>query len=272
VGWQRPARNTESRDLLVDAGPKKKQGKMSKPHLCLKVSLTEKSTAVMLSGVSLGFGISERLETKRKEREHRLEGYYEFGHSKFDFKKVPSGDLCLTIEAPSGKVYRRNWKDAEGKPPEVQLNSFIIGLIKAAISKQLYIRQREKEQRERLERERILEEQRRARAERVQKVKEERGRVEKLTSDSEKWFKSNLIRQFISALESAQEAGDCPFKPQGDLREWLKWARDQADRLDPLKPSPSSILDEKVEEEEGREHSFDRQYFGMNDGSSQNRR
>jgi hypothetical protein len=31
-----------------------------------------------------------------------------------------------------------------------------------------------------------------------------------------------------------------------DLARWIEWALAQADRLDPLKPTPPSILDEKA--------------------------
>ena len=33
-----------------------------------------------------------------------------------------------------------------------------------------------------------------------------------------------------------------------EVAQWLDWATQQADRLDPLRPSPPSILDEKIEE------------------------
>jgi hypothetical protein len=31
-----------------------------------------------------------------------------------------------------------------------------------------------------------------------------------------------------------------------EFKAWIKWANDQADRLDPLKESPPSILDEDI--------------------------
>jgi len=32
----------------------------------------------------------------------------------------------------------------------------------------------------------------------------------------------------------------------GEAAAYLRWAHQQADRLDPLRPSPSSVLDERI--------------------------
>jgi hypothetical protein len=113
-----------------------------------------------------------------------------------------------------------------------------------AVHKKERIRHKEEEKRQQLERQRIREEEDRLRAEKLRRIKEEQKRLTGLISAAESWQKSILVRDFINAVEAAAQAGSYPFKPREELENWLEWARKQADRLDPLSPSPPSILDE----------------------------
>lgn len=71
-----------------------------------------------------------------------------------------------------------------------------------------------------------------------------------LILDAENWHKSKLVRKYISVVEKEVQSGNTAFLPKGDSDRWLKWARGQADRLDPLTVSPPSILDEIIGERE----------------------
>jgi len=90
----------------------------------------------------------------------------------------------------------------------------------------------------------MRQEEERLRAEKLRQIKEEQKRLSGLVSAAEAWKKSILVRDFINAVEAAARAGSYPFEPKEELENWLEWAREQANRLDPLTPSPSSILDE----------------------------
>ena len=72
----------------------------------------------------------------------------------------------------------------------------------------------------------------------------EQRRVSQLIETAKKWQKSKLIREFVSAVKKERKSGECPYQPDCDWHEWFTWAREQADRLDPLTPSPPSIIDE----------------------------
>jgi len=56
------------------------------------------SFEILIDGERLGFGISEEVITEKTQPKNTgLDGYYQFGHSSFDYVRVPSGRLCLTI-------------------------------------------------------------------------------------------------------------------------------------------------------------------------------
>jgi hypothetical protein len=212
------------------------------------VSISGESTLVAISDVRLGFGISEQIARKKIEaKDHDLDGYYRFGHSRFDEQRIPSGILCLTLNDPDfywDSHFRKNWRDSERRSLENSLDIFMKGLLNLAVHKKERIRQKEEEKRQQLELQRIRQEEERLRAEKLRLIKEEQKRLSGLVSAAEAWGKSILVRDFINAVEAAARAGSYPLEPQEGLENWLKWAREQADRLDPLTPSPPSILDE----------------------------
>jgi hypothetical protein len=226
------------------------------------VSISGESTLVAILDIRLGFGISEQLVRKKIEaRDHDLDSYYRFGHSRFDEQRIPSGILCLTLNDPDfywDSHYRKNWRGSEKRPLENSLDSFMKGLLNLAVHKRERIRQKEEEKRQQLERQRIRQEEERLRAEKRRQIKEEQERLSSLVSAAEAWEKSILVRDFINAVEAAARAGYYPIEPKEKLENWLKWAREQADRLDPVTPSPPSILDEADKITEDSPASFKR--------------
>lgn len=119
-----------------------------------------------------------------------------------------------------------------------------------------------KEREEELERqaqERRLEEQRRqerarVRAEKRALIKAERARVEQLMQWARDWNMSQTVRAFIQATSEARLTDESIIPSDEEFERWAGWATQQADRMDPLKASPPSILDEEVEEEEDDSH------------------
>lgn len=218
--------------------------------------LSEGRTKTKIQEVPISFGISEKLSTKKKRpEEHDLNGHYRFGHSRFIEERVPSGDLCFTIhEAEDFYIYgcQQNWNDGKKSKLENRINSFIDGLVTVAVAKIERDKEREEEKRRRIERQRQLEEERLKRAELRRRYLEEEARVTKLISEAENWKRSQILREYIAEIERLATAGEQSLRLEKPLVEWLKWANDQADRLDPLAPSPASILDEECPEEEKR--------------------
>ena len=118
--------------------------------------------------------------------------------------------------------------------------------IRLAVQKKEYKRKKEEEEKLRVERQRQREEEARRRAELELKIQKEKQRVAQLITDAENRQKSNLIREFILAIEKEHSEGNCIYEPATDFKAWNQWARNQADRLDPLTSSPPSIIDEEA--------------------------
>lgn len=148
----------------------------------------------------------------------------------YDF--VPAGDLDVRTPRLYSEVLFR-----EGKKRRLEdnLNELIIRLVKRALQEKENRLQREKEFEER----RREEEKRRALFEAIQ---QEKRRVHHLEIEVENWHKAEKIRAYIQAVkDKTTETPDHAISPA----QWIVWAQQQADRLDPLVESPPSILDEE---------------------------
>ena len=207
------------------------------------------NTVINIDNIEIHVGIREELKKEMKPVDLNLEGYYHFRHNSYQNVFVPSGNLCLSVlNHYSDGHLQKNWRDTARKQLEDQLDKFLMTLLKIVAEKKEAIRQQEERELQRRERQKRLEEQRRKREELQERIDHEQNRVAKLIEDAENWKKSMVLKEFIYAVEKQAEVGECCYKPDTDWEEWLKWAKNQADRLNPLAPSPPSILDEKISE------------------------
>jgi len=226
------------------------------PKTCKAAVLEDYGKPLKIREVPISFRISEKLATRAKRpEEHDLSGRYEFGHSRFVEERAPSGELTLTIHEAEGFYIhgcRQNWKDGIKAKLEDRIQSFIDGLVDVAAAKIEKDIERAEEERRRMERQRQIEDERLKRAELRRIYLEEEARVNKLVSDAENWKKSRILREYIFEIKRLAASGELAISFEKPLSEWLSWAYDQADRLNPLTPSPASILDEECPAEEKR--------------------
>ena len=126
---------------------------------------------------------------------------------------------------------QQNWRDSKRQRLEDCLNGFIMGLVKIAVHKKDYMLRKQQEEQERREaQKKWYEEKRRA--------EEEKQKFDPLMRDVENWHNSRLIREYIAMVEEMASSGKYTFNFEGGLDKGLKWAKAQADRLDPLFPLP----------------------------------
>jgi hypothetical protein len=80
-------------------------------------------------------------------------------------------------------------------------------------------------------------------------IKTEQSKVNALRNAAARWSRAERIRAFICAASEAAVQNGQSIEPGSPFGEWILWAERQADRLDPLKESPPSIIDRKPETE-----------------------
>ena len=133
------------------------------------------------------------------------------------------------------------------KPMEERLKEFaiaVINMVARVKEEQALAKKREEEEQEAYK---LEQEEERRRAAKREEIRIEQARVDALIEESEDWAKSNRFRDYIKAKKADYIARGVSIDPTSEAGTWLKWASDQADRLDPLAKSTPSILDEEDE-------------------------
>lgn len=191
-------------------------------------------TAIVIDDVKLRPVLEERMrrvpyQMTAEEAARRRRGGFVYTPT---YSYVPTGELTLRFEGAYSTGLQTSWKDSRQKKVEERLNEVMIGL-RALANHQLEERRKAADRKRRYD---LIQEQR---AELRQQIAEERKAVEALELDAKAWTRAQEIRTYIAAVEQQYAA-------QGRLdarQSWIIWARQQADRIDPLMTSPSSILD-----------------------------
>lgn len=188
------------------------------------ISTAEKpETQVEMLGQRLSITLDERI----KRTEHVPRNGERYG-PKWDY--IPSGQLRLKIDEWGGSA-RKTWSDGERARLERQLNDVIVGLVVIADAKRAREQEREREEAARREAER-----QRALAEQARREEEERRLV--LERQAESWTKSQRLRAFVDEVERRAKEKGVSIAPDSELGGWIVWARQHADRLDPLARDP----------------------------------
>jgi hypothetical protein len=197
---------------------------------------------ITVNGQPMTFSIEEPSERNAhritsEERARQARGYIYLPI--YDY--TPTGVLTLRVTTPYGSGITGSFRDTAKLRVEDRLNDVILSMVRTA---EWHRADREKQQR----RQRALDDENARRAEVRKRQQEETARLKKLQDDATAWNTAETLRRYISAVDAmAREAGpDVPN--QSPHSEWLRWAMEQADRIDPLRQSPPSILDEKSPE------------------------
>jgi hypothetical protein len=77
-------------------------------------------------------------------------------------------------------------------------------------------------------------------------IKTEQSKANALRNAAARWSRAEQIRLFICAAREAAVQNGQSVEQGSPFGDWVTWAEQQADRLDPLKESPPSIIDKRV--------------------------
>ena len=198
-----------------------------------------------IEGVGLSISITEGLHYVEVEpEEHNLNGKYSFQHDRRTRKQVPSGILTMEISGKQdGWRYASGlrWRDGKRKKLEDHLTEIVARLSQIPAQKREHEEYLEQQRvKEVVERERQRKVAHR-RAEIKQAIANEESKLEELVSEVESWEKSQKIRRFIEAMENRQRKTGNTDDP--NFVRWVKWASDQANRIDPLSENPVLEID-----------------------------
>ena len=207
---------------------------------------------VQVQDCVLHVGIEEGLrQTPRELREWEKSLASAYPRKREPYDLVPSGRLKLRVVCV-GFWHGAEWRDGKRRRLEDMLDAVLAHLGAAPEVKMRADKARAEAEDRRREQERLRreEEERRKAAERVRLA--EQTRVDELVADAEAWEQSRTVRAYIEARIAKTEAvAGAKMVPGSEADRWVVWARAQADRLDPLTESPSSILDDGTEDESG---------------------
>lgn len=192
--------------------------------------------AVVL-GQHVCFGMEELVDTTDKGlTEEQRECRRRYGYYWRQVMHTPSGRLCFEIQdsrCPRDGL-RRRWRDTRTRHIEGCLNDVVKGLVLVAARLKDVAVEREK-------RERHEAEARRLRGERRQTHEQGLAKGTQLEADAKAWVQARGIREYLEARKREAVVSHGELRPE--TAAWIEWALEQADRIDPLRESPPSILD-----------------------------
>jgi hypothetical protein len=192
------------------------------------------STSAIVCGENIRFGLMERSRQIKSAAPPSPSGYVYNS-----IKLEPTGILSIEVWNYYSGGPQKVWRDREGTLLEGQLPRCVAGMMKIALKQRAERKKREEEE---LAKEKKIEEV----MQELRRIEAEEKKIRTLKKEAVLWLRAERIRKYIAAArEAAQKKSD--ESERGKVLEWAKWAEQQADRIDPLKENPASIVDNKAE-------------------------
>ena len=190
------------------------------------------STSAVIYGEKIRFGIVEK---SRQIKSSTTSGSYTYNRVTLE----PTGILSLELWNYCPERLRRAWRDSERAKLEKHLPACVAGMIKIALAAR--VRRDAEEKKEQARQKRVDE----VTAE-LEKIRAEEKKTQALQKEAVLWHRAERIRKYIAAVRK----GALKKSDKGEenrILEWVEWAEREADRIDPLKENPQSIVDDKPE-------------------------
>lgn len=184
----------------------------------------KKTLGVRINGQPIEFGLEEKFQRieRSTDKSRRPDPW---GYRRYEY--VPTGTLILKIAEWGADGLQKTWSDGKTATLETCLNDFIVGLLKVAEAvKARRLKQEQEEQ--------IRREAERRRQEEEQKRQEEQASRQKLEQEAANWTKSQQLRAYLAALKDMLIDKHGEIQSGSQAEQWLTWAHQHADRLDPL--------------------------------------
>jgi len=205
--------------------------------IAVKQGHKEKTTAI-LQNQEIGFALVEKIDhipLATPPKGGVLQRVLTYAGTPHEHK--PSGRLGLQIWKPWNAL-PKSWNDGKTRTLEDLLPEIAAAFLRIALAGKAAD---EKAAAEKAEAERSAAE----RARWAALIRQEEARVRALHRAAANWERARRIRDLVTAAADGAQRDGVSVDPGTVFGDWLAWAAVQADRLDPLKVSPTSIIDSK---------------------------
>ena len=195
------------------------------------------STSAIVHGETIRFGLVEKSRQIKPTTAPNGNSSSRYAYN--PIRLEPTGILAIEVWSYYSGGLQKTWRDRDRARLEEQLPGFIAGLIRIALAERARRDAEEKKERERQKRiEEVTEE--------LRKIEAEEKKVRVLKKEVAAWQRAKRIREYVAAVrKGASKQADSD--QQTKILEWIAWAELQADRIDPLKVIPHSVVDDKDE-------------------------
>ncbi len=191
------------------------------------------STSATVYGETIRFGLIERSRQARPSPKSNPSSTSSYNPIRLE----PTGVLSIEIWNYYGGGLQKTWRDRESARLEEQLSKCVAGMMRNALKERA---ERDKQEREELAREKRIDEVRTQ----LRLIEKEEKKIKTLEHEAIRWHRAKRIRAYIKAVRhDALRKADS--ENRAAVLEWVRWAEQHADRIDPLKPSLPSLLDDK---------------------------
>ena len=204
---------------------------------CIVEKNKSETTSAVVYDEEIRFGVIERsrqIEAATVPKASNPSGYV------YNPRKLePTGILSIEVWNYYAGGPQKVWRDRDRIRLEVQLPKCLAGMMRIALWQKARRVAREKEERARQTRiDKVAAE--------LRKIEEEEKKIRTLKKEVAAWHRAQRIREYVAAVYETACGQKSPTE-QTKVLEWVEWAERQADRIDPLKQTPPSIVDRKDE-------------------------
>jgi hypothetical protein len=201
-------------------------------NFSVAVNFDRPRSTAQVFGQNVPFSIVEKAIVK-----DRIEvTEYSSTHTVVDYQ--PSGEL--EFRASDEYYGYRKYRDGKKKRLEQIVSQPVGAVLREGRARLLRAKQKRLEEIEQRKKER-------ERADLAEQIEEEEKKVKDFEGWVDTWIRARQMREFISVLEKTWAEQNIDISPDSPKGRRIFWMKRQADRMDPMIPSPASILDRKRE-------------------------
>ncbi len=186
-------------------------------------------------GIRLEFTLREKLKQERRPLTKEEQSSYFYRDKSWVQELKPTGKLQFSIKTHIESGLRHEWNETTKKTMEEHLTEIVALLTLAG---PILV---EKAQ-EREEAERRYREEKHERYLKEVALKKDQDQWQQFLVNAEAWQQAEIARQFIAELEKNSHKFEQDMMGDRTLGEWLKWAREWANKTDPTKENMKDLF------------------------------